>query len=265
MTRKQIRVSRRMLFTWFMLAGSIFLFAPQNITNKFQFAFARIFRWPLSISRSISLSTHAYQPMTDVVPRREYNQLQNHLANVIEQLNLVHEDVEKLTGMRARLPLQGASLVPADVIRVSIAGSRSELIINRGQSDGLAEGQFVLGDNSIVGTICDVDYREARVRLFTDPAYRIEVKIAGLNIDRVMQGSGSNSAKIPMVSRKHKVRVGDKVFARKKPGLLDAPIIIATVAQCKKDDEKPLLWDITVEPACDFQILEDVAVIIMNP
>ena len=265
MARKQIRVSRRMLFTWFMLAGFIFLFAPQNITNNFQFAFARIFRWPLSIGRSISLSVPVQQPLTDLVPRRKYNQLQNHLANVIEQLNLEHKKVEELSGLRIRLPLEGARLVPADVYRVSIGGSRSELIINRGRSDGLAEGQFVLGDNSIIGIISGVAHREAQVRLFTDPTSRIEVKIAGLNIDRIMQGDGNIAAKIPMVSKKHKVRAGDKVFARKKPGLLDAPIIIGTVAQCRKDDEKPLLWDITVKPACEMERLKDVAVIIMNP
>ena len=265
MARKQIRVSKRMLFTWFMLAGFIFLFAPQNITNRFQFAFARIFRWPLSIGRSISLSARVRQPFTDVVPRREYNKLQNHLANVIEQLNLEHKKVEKLSGLRIRLPLEGARLVPADVVRVSIGGLQSRLIINRGRSDGLAEGQFVLGDNSIIGTICELAYRQAQIKLFTDPASRIEVKIAGSNIYRLMHGDGGNSAKIPMVSAENKINVGDKVFAREKPGLLDAPMIIGKVAQCKEDDEKPLLWDITVRPACDIEGLRDVAVIIMNP
>ncbi len=116
MARKQIRVSRRMLFTWFMLAGFIFLFAPQNLTNKFQLAFARIFRWPLSIGRSISLVAHTQQPLTDVVSRREYNKLQNHLANLTEQLYQEHQKVENLSGLRDRLPLKGAKIVLADVI-----------------------------------------------------------------------------------------------------------------------------------------------------
>ena len=265
MARKQIRVSRRMLFTCFMLAALIFFFTPQKVTNKFQFAFARFFRWPLSIGRSISLSLPAQQPVTGFVSRRKYNQLQNHLANIIEQLNLEHKQVEQLSGIRTRLPLEGARLVPAQVIRVSTGGSQSGLIINRGMSDGLAKGQFVLADNSIIGTIWDVGGREAYVRLFTHPASRIEVVIARLDIDRVMAGNAGNSAKIPIVPVEHKIKVGDNVFARSKPGLLDAPIIIGTVAECKKDDQKPLLWDITIKPACDIERLEDVAVIIMNP
>ena len=266
MARKQIRVSRRMLFTWFMLAGFIFLFAPQNLTNKFQLAFARIFRWPLSIGRNISLSAHTQSArggLTDVVSRREYNKLQNHLANLTEQLYQKHQKVENLSGLRDRLPLKGAKLVLADVIREFIDGLRSEFIINRGENDGLAQGQFVLGDNSIIGTISYVSSRTALVKLVTDSTSKIAVKIAELN--RVMQGTGSNSAKVQLLSIKHKVKIGDVVYASKKPGFLDAPMIIGTVAQCKRDDENPSLWDITVKPASDIERLNSVAVIIMNP
>ncbi len=265
MARKQNRVTGRMLFTWFMLAGFIFLFAPQNLTNKFQLAFTHIFRWPLNIGRSISLFAHTQQPITDtdVVSRREYNKLQNHLANLTEQLYQEHQKVENLSGLRDRLPLKGAKLVHADVIRAFTDGLRSEFIINRGENDGLAQGQFVLGDNSIIGTISYVSSRTAQVKLVTDSTSKIAVKIAELN--RVMQGSDSNSAKVRLLSIKHKVKIGDVVYARKKPGFLDAPMIIGTVAQCKWDDENPSLWDITVKPACDIEKLNSVAVIIMNP
>ena len=254
-----------MLLTWFMLAGLILLLAPQNLTNKFRFAFTRIFRGPLSIGRIASRSAHTQQPPTDLVSRRQYSRLQNYLANVTEELAQERRKVKKLSGIHDRRPLEGANLVFADIITASISGTRSELIINRGEYDGLKKNQFVLGDNSIIGTISDVSPRAAKVRLITDSASKTAVKIAELDADRIMQGTGSNSAKILLLSRKHKVRVGDVVSARKKPGFLDAPMIIGTVAKCKKNDGNPLLWDITVKPACDTEKLTDVAVIIMNP
>jgi len=265
MARKRIRVSRRMLFTWFMLAGFIFLFTPQNLTNKFQFAFAHIFRWPLSIGRNISLSARMQQPLADVVSRREYNLLQNYLANVIEQQSQEHQKIEKLSGLRNRLPLEGAKLVVADVITASIDASHGELIISRGVDDGLAAGQFVLGDNSVIGRISDVSSRTAKVKLITDPASQVEVKIAGLNVNRLMKGNGDNSARIQMLSTEHKVKRGDKVYTLKKPGFLDVSIITGTVARCKRADDHPSVWDITVEPVCEVESLNDVAVIIMNP
>jgi rod shape-determining protein MreC len=248
-----------MLFTWFMLGGLIFFFAPQNLTNRFQFAFANTFCWPLSIGRTITLSARAQPQLTDVVSRGKYDQLQNYLANLAEELNQERQRVEELSRLRNRHPLEGAGLIFADVITASTEG----FIINRGRSDGLQKGQFVLGDNSIIGTISDVSPRTARVELITETASDMAVDIDGLKT--VIQGYSRNSAKISLVSTKHKIKIGDNVYACKKPGFLDTPIIIGTVAQCKAADENPLLWDITVKPACDVERLNNVTVIVMNP
>ncbi len=249
-----------MLFTWFTLAGFILLFSPGNLTNKFQFAFHRIFRWPLSIGRNISLSAGTRQPLGDVVTRDEYERIQNHLANIIQQRDYEYEKAKKLSKMRNIPAWERMGFVLADVITVSIDELRSELIINRGLDDGLVKGQFVLADNSVIGTIADVDARSARINLFTDPTSNIAVKIG--NSKYLMQGSGGNLAKVKMV--KHKVKVGSEVMAGKEPGFLDIPIIIGKVARCESNAQ-PLLWDITVEPVCDIQKAENIVVIVMNP
>ncbi len=266
--RDEVRLgpfSGRMLFTWLMLAGLILFFTPRKLTNKLQFAFVRIFGLPLSLSRSISFSSRSEPLATEVVSLGLYNRLQNHLANVTEQLQMEHQVVEVLSGLRNRFPLEGANLVCADVITTSIGAEHSNLIINRGENDGLAKGQFVLSDNSIVGTISDVSPRTARVRLFTDPESKIAVKIGSVKTERLIHGDGNDSAKVKLLARKYKIRMGDKVMVRKKPGFLDAPIIIGVVAKCRTDDVNPSLWDVTVKPVCDIEKLQRVSVIIMNP
>lgn len=249
-----------MLFTWFMLAGFIFLFSPENLTNKFQFAFHHIFSWPLSIGRSISLSAGTRQPLRDVISRDDYNRLLNHLANIRQQRDDAREDCEKLSKMRNIPDWERMGFVPADVITITINELRSEFIINRGRDDALTKEQFVLADNSLIGTISDVEARTARVRLFTDPKSNIAVKIAGSK--RYMKGIGNNLAYIQMV--KKQVKVGSELMASKKPGFLDTSMIIGKVAQCKLNAE-PLLWDITVKPVCDLQKVTNVHVIVMNP
>ncbi len=262
MVRKQIKVSRRMLFTWFMLGGLILLFTPHSLTNKLQFGFARIFRWPLSFGRSVSLAAHRRQPLTDGLTEAQY---QNYIANLEEELWQECQKVEKLSGLRNRRAFEGAKLVVADVITATINDSRGELIINRGQDDGVAKGQYVLGLNNVIGTVSETASRTAMVKLVTDPTSKIEIKMAESNIKRIMQGAGNNSAKIWLLSKEHRVKTGDRVFARKTPGLLDGALIIGKVTGCKTDEENPLLWDITVEPSCNAGALENVAVIIMNP
>jgi rod shape-determining protein MreC len=242
-----------------MLGGLILFFIPQNLTNRFQFAFARVFRLPLSVGRAITLSARAQPQLSDVVSRRKYDQLQNYLANITRELSEERQKVKELSGLRNRRPLEGAGLMLAEVITASAEG----LIINRGETDGLQKGQFVLGDNSIIGTISDVSPRTARVELITETTSNMAVEIGELKT--VIQGCGKNSAKVKLVSTKHAVKVGDDVYACKKQGFLDVPMIIGTISECNRDNENPLLWDITVKTACDIERLNNVTVIIMNP
>lgn len=263
MARTQTKVSRRMLFTWFMLTGIIFLFAPQNLTNQFQLAFVHIFRWPLSIGGNLALTARTQQPLTGNAGRNEI-QSRNYIATLEKTLDQQRKKFDKLYGLHNTYVWEGTDFALADVITATVEGARNELTIACRKTNGLAKDQFVLGDNSIIGTISDISSNTASVKLFTDPASKIAVKIGELDIKKLMQGNGDKTAKIPLVSIEHKIKEGDNVFARKKAGFSDAPMIIGRVARLKRDDKDPLFWDITVEPVCDIEHLEDVAIIIMN-
>jgi len=256
-----------MLFACFILAGLIIFFVPQSLTNKLQLAFVRVFSKPLSICRNFTLAASNRQSLSNVVERNNRNRyirLRNLLANNIQWLRQERQKVEELSGLRNRSVWKDVNFVLADVITAFADGLHSEFVINRGKNDGLAEGQFVLDQCSIIGTISALDSRTARVRLVTDPKSKIAVKIAELNVGAIMQGNGDNSAKIQLLPIECKIKIGDIVYVRKHPGFLDTSMIVATVSQCKRDDENPLLWDITVEPACDIQRLKSVTVVIMN-
>ncbi|MCK5343367.1 MAG: rod shape-determining protein MreC [Candidatus Heimdallarchaeota archaeon] len=265
MAKKQSKIFKQTLFTYLILVGFIIFFVPQNLTNKLQFAFVRVFNKPLSICRNFTLMTSNQQSLSNIVDRNKYIRLQNHLANNIQWLRQERQNVEKLSGLRNRSIWEGVSFVLADVITAFTDISRNEFIINRGKNDGLAKGQFVLGNNSIVGTISDLDAHIARVQLLTDPRSRITVKIGELDLQCIMQGNGNDSARIQLISKKYKIENGDIIYVQKKPGFLDIPMIAGIVVQCKTDDENPLLWEIKVKPACDIQRLKSVTVIIMTP
>lgn len=259
-----------MLFISLLLAGFIFYFAPPRLTNKLQFAFVRVFCWPLSVGGDIShaasgLIASAQGSPEQVVSRDRYDKLHNRLANVTEWLLEERQKVEKLSGLRDRTVWQGVNFVLADVITASVDGLHGELIVNRGAEDGLVKGQFVMSDDSIVGIVVEVGARTSRIRLITDPASKIAVKMEGLDADRIMLGCGDNFANVQLVPKKLQVKIGEVVSAQKKPGFLSVPVIVGTVVQCRSSKDNPLLWDITVEPVCKMAELTEVAVIVMNP
>jgi len=249
-----------MLFTWFMLTGLILLFAPQGFTGKFQLAFVHVFRWPLSIGGNVALTARTQQSIEGAKQRSEA-QYRNYVENLKQTLHEQSHKFEKLYGLHNTFVWEGADFALADVI--TIDGTRNELTIACRKTDGLMKGQYVLGDESVIGTISEVfpQIAKADVKLVTDSTSWIPVEVAG--IKSIMSGNGNNSAKIGMV--KKQVNVGENVFAHKKAGFLDAPIIVGKVVRCERNTQNASVWDLTVEPVCDIRKLEDVAVIIMNP
>ena len=208
------------------------------------------------------MTAQTQQPFTGAFSRSETQYL-NYIANLEETLAQERKKFKKLNELYNTYVWEGTDFALADVITATVDGSRNELTIDCRKTTGLAKGQFVLGDESIIGTISDIfpQISKAEVKLVTDPTSIIPVKVA--EFKNVMKGCGNNSAKIEMV--KNKVEVGENVFALKKPGFLDAPMIVGKVSECSRNQKNPSLWDITVVPACNIEQLEDVAVIIMNP
>jgi len=208
------------------------------------------------------MTAQTQQPLAGAASRSD-TQYTNYIANLEETLAQERKKLKKLSGLYNTYVWEGTDYALADVITATVDGSRNELTIACRKTTGLAKGQFVLGDESIIGTISDIfpQISKAEVKLVTDPMSIMPVKVA--EFKNVMKGSGNNSAKIEMV--KNKVKVGESVFALKKPGFLDAPMIVGKVTECNRNQKNPSLWDITVVPACNIEQLEDVAVIIMNP
>lgn len=260
-----------MLFVWGLLVGLIFLFlVPRDATGRLQHTYARVFRWPLAAGSGLTrvakttaqeqtVSPHEYNKLYQA-----YEQFRNSSANLQKQLQDAHSQLEKLTKLRARPGLEHMQPVPAKVI----TQGKDELTIDRGQDSGVAVGQYVLSltdtrldDQCVVGIVSRVYSDGAKVKLITDPKCAISVSIGKLEVRRVLEGRADGTARIPLLPRDTPVRAGDVVYAQQQPGVLDAPVILGEVAECRIDPDKPLMWDITVRPVCDLTTLSDVVVV----
>jgi hypothetical protein len=236
MAKRNVRLTRRALFTWFLLCGFIILISPQAITGKFQILFSYLFHWPLNISRSLLLSAVTVQPLSDSLTPRDL-QYQNQIANLQARIAELEKKYQQVAGFRAKYPFEGAKFINADITRAT----NTELIIDAGQNDGISDGLFVFGDNSIIGTIDDVTASSAKVRLITSPLCKLEVRID--DKPAVLQGDGKN-IKIKTLPRTYNIKTDQQVFCQPRPGLLNTPIIVGSVSECKIS-ESPHLWDVT--------------------
>jgi hypothetical protein len=268
MAHKWNKVSRRMTFIWCLLGGLICLFAPVGWTSRLQLAYARTFSWPLIGGRHLSPATggmpalHATDSSVDQAWNAERQTLKNYIRDLEAQVADKQEEIDELSRISAEPQWKRMAFLSADARPGPV---QNTLFINRGQGDRVAVGQYVMANMSIIGTVSHVFPRSATVRLITDESSQLPVTIGEAGSARLMEGRAGELASIPLVPTTYTVRQGDKVYARKMPGLLDAPIIVGTVAQSRPDPENPSLLDITVQPACDIAAPTRVYVIMPAP
>lgn len=264
MARKQIKVSKTTLLTCLVLIGFILLLLPQGTTNKLNFAFIRIFSFCLNIGAPLpNYSPGGFSSHSQLVDRQTHNKLWIAYANLQEDFFQEHNQLEKLAGLRIALPSPGTRLVPGRVVD----RRPQEIIINRGSADELEKGQYVLGYNSVIGTVAEVSSNMASVKLITSPGCSILARIAldedNIYINSIMTGKGTNQANI-QVKQTFNVKQGYRVYAAREASLLETPRIIGRISKCVIDDDNPLMWDITVEPACDLNTIDYVTVIVIK-
>jgi rod shape-determining protein MreC len=273
MVRKQIRISKGLVFTWLTLGGLICLFLPQSLTSRINLAFLSVYKYaPVPAGGSIPLASVTNTSADETISKdyqqlkSQYIQLQNHRDNLWAELASEHRQNEHLAGIRTRFPsLSGAKFISAEVITSPSGARTSEIIINRGSTDGVRKDQFVLGDNSVIGKIADVSARTAVIRLISDKGSLVPVEVAGSKVARVMRGDGKGFARIKMVPKKYHIEKGAAVYTCKAPGFLDVPLVVGKVQSYRADDDNPLLWDIFVKPTSEIESLTGVDVVVMNP
>jgi len=264
MARAKFKPSKLTLFTGLLLTGIILLLIPQSVTSKLNFAFIDIFGFFLNMGSSAS---HQQKPRNDSplsVSRHEYSKLQAAYEELQAQVSEQKRQIDQLSRVRMTEPDPAAGLVLARIVN----RRKNEFIINRGSADNLKKGQYVLGDNAVIGCIEQVSADISSVKLITSSACKLHVKVSAPDVNSyfngTIRGDDKDAAKILNVPKKYKMKEGYYVYAASKTGFLLSPRIVGSISRCVVDETNPLLWDITVKPAYEFDDIEDVAVIVIK-
>jgi cell shape-determining protein MreC len=264
MARAKFKPSKLTLFVSLLLTGFILLLIPQNVTSRLNFAFIDIFGFFLNIGSSAVYHQNPESNSPFSVPRHEYNRLWVAYSNLQAEVFEQKGQIEELGRVRITEPDPATGIVLAKVVN----RRKNEFIINRGSADSLEKGQYVLGDNAVIGCIEQVSADISSVKLITSSACKLHVKISAPDVNSyfnsTMQGDDKDGAKILNVPRKYKIQDGYQVYAAPKAGFLQSPRIIGRISQCTADQSNPVVWDISVEPAYKFNEITDVAVIVVK-
>ncbi len=208
----------------------------------------------------------------DIATVHEQNKM---LRNEVEQLRIQNVQASEFAAenerLRALLGYKQAAtqfnLVAAQVVGRESATWTSMIVINRGTRDGIRENMAVVTEKGLVGHVVEADYTTSKVQLILDPRSSVGTLIqrADSRVVGIVEGNLNDPLMPHMVNipKTADVIEGDIVVTSGFGGIYPKGLVVGTVTSLGMD-EGGLLVAATLEPAVDFQRLEDVAVIISS-
>ena len=197
------------------------------------------------------------------------------LKNEVEGLRVQNLEANEVLAENARLKaLLGYKqtktqfdLVAARVIGRDYATWSGVIVIDRGTSSGVHENMPVVTEKGLVGVVVEAAPYSSKVRLILDPraavgtiVQRQESRVAG-----IVEGDPANPLmpRMKNIPKSADVVEDDVVVTSGYGGVYPKGLLVGTV-KALKNDEGGLLKYAVLEPAVDFQRLEDVAVIVAS-
>lgn len=194
--------------------------------------------------------------------------LRNEVTQLREQNLRASEYAAENERLRALLGYKQSALqfdlVAARVIGRESATWSSMIVINRGLGDGVQKDMPVVTDKGLVGRVVEAGPNSSKVQLILDPrtsvgtlVQRPESRVAG-----IVEGDLDNPTMPRMVNipKTADVIVGDIIVTSGFGGIYPKGLVVGLVSELK-NDTGGLLKVALLEPAVDFQRLEDVMVI----
>ena len=205
----------------------------------------------------------------DIATVHEQNKM---LRNEVEQLRVQNLQASEAMAENERLrTLLGYRQMATqfDMVAARVIGRESAtwsrmIVINRGRQDGVDVDMAVVTQSGLVGHVVEAGWNSSKVQLILDPrssvgtlVQRAESRVAG-----IVQGDLDNPTMPQSVNNPKNADgvEGDVIVTSGFGGLYPKGLVVGLISSLQ-NDEGGLLKIGIMEPAVDFQKLEDVMVI----
>jgi len=228
---------------------------------------------------------------------RERAALENRLVAMETQVAELQQALEAVSGWRGRGLPSTTRLIGARVVSADAIGWRESIQIDRGASDGVAVGDWVVShgflpsaagadkpgadlllSECLLGQVAETAPLTSRVILLSDPYLRppTRVRVARVEAGRlsgpeeglVLYGAGGGTMTVPDVPASlcdaGKVRVGDLIVTTRGEARLPISMVIGRIERIDRNPKNPLLYHLSVRPRLDTSAIRQVYVVSMS-
>ena len=192
---------------------------------------------------------------------RQIQLLQNEKLQRLTMLTNENNKLRKLLGTDIRVDSKKEI---AEIMAVASNPYSHNVVINKGSSDRVYQGQPVLDDLGVVGQVISVGNNTARVILLTDQTHAVPIRNLRNDIKGVLSGTGNiNRMILNDIPHDTDIKVGDTLITSGLGGVFPDGYPVAKVVDVKTDLTKPFL-NITAVPVAQVNRLKYVLILWPN-
>ena len=155
------------------------------------------------------------------------------------QLDIIKQENERLRSLLASPLRSELKKMVAEILSVDSDPFSHQIVINRGASDGVYEGQPVIDALGVVGQILHVGQTTSRVILITDISHAVPVRVQRNGLRLLASGSGQiDRLNHNFVSQSADIKAGDILVTSGLGGKYPEGYPVSTVSFVNNDESR---------------------------
>ncbi|MDG1732033.1 MAG: rod shape-determining protein MreC [Thalassotalea sp.] len=177
------------------------------------------------------------------------------LKEKLLQLDILTEENQRLRQLLASPVRSDYKKMVAEILAVDSDPYSHQVVINRGNNDGLFEGQPVIDENGVVGQILHVGVNTSRVLLLSDITHAIPLRVHRNGVRVIAKGTGSvTKMEVENIPHSTDIKQGDLLVTSGLGGKFPEGYPVAEVTYVSDNSNREFAR-ITVKPLVELNRL----------
>jgi rod shape-determining protein MreC len=161
------------------------------------------------------------------------------LKGRLQQFDALEAENRRLRDLLGSSFKIGDRVLVAEILGVDLNPYRQQVMIDKGSTLGVYEGQPVLDADAVMGQVVRVDPLTATVLLITDADHTLPVRVARNGLRTLAAGTGTiNRLELPHLTNDADIRVGDELLTSGLDGRFPAGYPVARVVEVRIEPGK---------------------------
>jgi len=182
------------------------------------------------------------------------------LSQRLQVYNEVLEENRRLRALLGFVPPAEFKIVPTEIIGVFGAGIPNTVMINLGAKDSVRVNQTVVNRNGVAGRVAEVMDDYSVVYLLTEPRCRVAARLKRSREQGIIRYELGRGMYLDNCPRQGDVAVGDTIITSGLGRIFPEGLVIGTVKKVELP-EKEFFYEITVDPAVNFNGLDELYIL----